>query len=458
MERNKTNPESLRSTGMSWDDFYKLAAEQEAHDQARDRRTNSTNVTAASSNTESAISGAMSKDLVPIPKSNGEKRNRRIRSGTIAAVAVLAVAGVSVGFNVGGSQQLIQSLLQKGNDGHLQSNGMVVENILTTGQAGFKSEFCDRPIAVVMVATVSGYMDLVPILSKTGSDGKVVTGPVNKYMTKQHAPNVGTPENIAIFKDNITPDGYQHAQLASLSMGVTVCEPLGSGAIVEEPNGSYTIHRDLLKVTFNDPARLLNTDINIVNTVRGTKDYADLDPSKQQNMMLPNRIFLDNGVDSTGKIIDPALKESYEELSKNLNSYDEGILIKALMEQSFIGQLDDVISMPKIVSTPNGDTKLQDQLDDVIKKKLIGNSTEKVATVGNYDPQPYIPFDATTKMPITANVLKNLVRLDPSQVFHITSADITYGSVNGLKSSPTPLPEPSQSASPSPKPTATTAP
>ena len=413
---------------MSWSDFIALAKEQEAHD----RSTKSKTVMTTSLNTDVAVPDARSKELIPIPKSDAEKRKRRIRSRTIAAVAVLALGGISVGFISGGPQQLIRSVLQNGNDGHLKANGMVVENILTTGQTGFKPDFCDKPDAVVMVTTVSGYMDLVPVLSKTGSDGKVVTGPVNKYMTKQHVPTVGTPENIAIFKENITTDGYQHAQFASLSMGVTVCEPLGSGAISEGPDG-YTIHRDLLKVMFNDPARLLNNDTIIVNQVKGTKDYTELDASKQQNMMLPDRIFLDSGVDSTGKVIDPALNQAYLDLSKNLNSHDEGILIKALMEQSFIRQLDNDISMPKGVITPNGDTKLQDQLDEVIIKKLIGNSTEKITKAGNYDPQPYIPFDATTKMPITANTVKNLVNLDPSQVFHITSADITYGSVNALK-------------------------
>jgi hypothetical protein len=386
----------------------------------------------------------------------GARKKRRKRLSTVVSIGTVAALGVGgYSLNLGGSQQFVQSMLHNGSGDQAHANGLVMDRIVTNGQNGFVPGYCDTPNAVVMVVTVNGYMDLIPRLSQTGSDGKVVTGLVNPYMAVDKKPTVGTPENIAIFEANIktdgVTDGYQHADFVSMPLAATLCEPLNSGAIYEAPDG-YTVHRELLDVYFNDPGKMLNTDMNIVSQVKGTSGYAKLDVNKRQYMSVPDRILLSNGTDNAGKVTDAVLNKSYTDLTKNLNSQSEENLIKSLMEESIIQQIHNPSGMPKTVTTPNNDNILQNELDSVLVKKLIGDTNKKITWAGNYHPKAYVPFDSITKTLITANAKKNLINLDPNQPFHITHADITFGSINELKST---IPSPTI---PTPTPTTSTAP
>lgn len=365
------------------------------------------------------------------------RRARKVVAFTLASLVVVGGAAGGYALNIGNVQSMDYFA-----DSHANlHDGLAITPIETLGEKSLAPNQCKDPNAVLIVATVSGNLPLVPMLLTTENSTPSRAEP---YLTESKRSSL-PKEQRQKFGKFITKSGYPEATLNNIPLALTICEPSNANAITEQ-SGSLTINRSALEVSFEDPNGLFGSNVYSVPQVESASVVPD--SKKSEFMSLPSpfkNMFLGQGTDAV-------YNKSISDVVTSMNDPKQLQVILSKMEVEAVQNLDNVVDGHKHVTYPDKVDTLQQAIDNALVKRLVGNAKVSPIFTGNYNTQMNVPKDAATKQPVTSNDPKTgaspLKNIDPSQKFNVTNIDIRYGSL----SPPFIEPKPTPSASPAPKP------
>jgi hypothetical protein len=370
------------------------------------------------------------------PSPNRQRSVKKIVGFALAGLVVAGAAGY--GLNVGN----VQAMMSFADTTPDHKAGLAITPLETLGEKSLAPNQCKDPNAVLMVATVSGNLPLVPLLATTENATPTKAAPYLTEAKKASLPKA-QQQKIGNF---ITKSGYPEATLNNIPLALTICEPTSANAITEQ-GGALTINRSALEINFEDPNGLFGTNIFSVPQV-DSATVTKIDPKKSEFMSLPNPInnmFLGEGTDAV-------YNKSITDMMTSMNDPKQLQVILSKMEVEAIQDVDNVVDGHANITYPDNADTLQQAIDQALVKRLIGNTKTAPIFTGNYNVQMDVPKNAATKQPVTSNdpttgasPLKNI---DPTQKFRITNIDIKYGSISPPAVIPKPSPTPTPSATP----------
>jgi len=362
------------------------------------------------------------------------KANRTFVRAALVVAGVGVVAGGGYAANIGNVQEVVASIGQNSN----QQNSLEITPLETLGEKSLSPDQCKDPNAVLMVATVSGSLPLVPLLASTENPTPTKVSPYLNEKNKNSLPR----DQQQKFSNFITESQYPEATLNNIPLALAICEPTGANAITEQ-DGALTINRSALEVSFEDPNGLFQTNINAVLQVEGVdKEDVDVNPNKGEFMTLPNpanNMFLSPSADEV-------YNKSITDMMASMQTPQQLQVILASMEVGAIQQLDNVVDGHDNIQYPENATTLQQAIDKALVKRLVGDAKVSPIFTGNYGVQMDVPKDPNTKQPITNNDPTSgaspLKGIDPTQKFNISSIDIQYGAITPPEVQEEPEPTP----------------
>jgi hypothetical protein len=357
------------------------------------------------------------------------KPNRTLVRAVLAVAGVGVIAGGGYATNIGNIQEVVASI---GQNSH-QQNSLEITPLETLGEKSLSPDQCKDPNAVLMVATVSGSLPLVPLLASTENPTPTKVSPYLNDKNKNSLPR----DQQEKFSNFITDSHYPEATLNDIPLALAICEPTGANAITEQ-DGALTINRSALEVSFEDPNGLFQTNINAVLQVEGAgEEDVDVNPNKGEFMTLPNpanNMFLSPSADEV-------YNKSITDMMASMQTPQQLQVILASMEVGAIQQLDNVVDGHENIKYPENANTLQQAIDKALVKRLVGDAKVSPIFTGNYGVQMDVPKDPNTKQPITSGA-SPLKGIDPTQKFNISSIDIQYGAITPPEVQEEPEPTP----------------
>ena len=365
------------------------------------------------------------------------RRTKKVVAFTLASLFVVGGTASGYALNIGNVQSMDYFA-----DSHASpQGGLAITPLETLGEKSLAPNQCKDPNAVLMVATVSGNLPLVPMLLTTENSTPSRAEP---YLTESKRSSL-PKEQQQKFGKFITKSGYPEATLNSIPLALTICEPSNANAITEQ-GGSLTINRSALEVSFEDPNGLFGSNVYSVPQVESASVTPD--SKKSEFMSLPSpfkKMFLGQGTDVV-------YNKSISDVVTSMDDPKQLQVILSKMEVEAVQDLDNVVDGHKHITYPDKADTLQQAIDNALVKRLVGNAKVSPIFTGNYNTQMNVPKDAATKQPVTSNDPKTgaspLKNIDPTQKFNVTNIEIRYGSL----SPPAIEPKNTPSASTVPKP------